>query len=139
MCIRDRFQADQSRGGDHSLPHLDAQFPDQLPDHRRQDPQELRQQDQVFRRDFGRRKKQRYERLLSGLQNRTGGGDVYKRQRRYTAVSLPIASLYAITDEVHQRFVPGRSCQAADWAIDTAGAALGLLCEMCIRDRTSPS
>lgn len=43
-------------------------------------------------------------------------------------VSLPIASLYAITDEVHQRFVPGRSCQAADWAIDTAGAALGLLC-----------
>ena len=48
--------------------------------------------------------------------------------RRYTAVSLPIASLYAITDEVHQRFVPGRSCQAADWAIDTAGAALGLLC-----------
>ena len=48
--------------------------------------------------------------------------------RRYTAVSLPIASLYAITDEVHQRFVPGRSCQATDWAIDTAGAALGLLC-----------
>ena len=48
--------------------------------------------------------------------------------RRYTAVSLPIASLYAITDEVHQCFVPGRSCQAADWAIDTAGAALGLLC-----------
>ena len=37
----------------------------------------------------------------------------------------PIAILYAITDEVHQRFVPGRSCQAADWAIDTAGAALG--------------
>ena len=35
--------------------------------------------------------------------------------RRYTAVSLPLASLYAITDEVHQRFVPGRSCQAADW------------------------
>lgn len=32
-----------------------------------------RQQDQVFDRDFGRRKKQRYERLLSGLQNRTGG------------------------------------------------------------------
>ena len=48
--------------------------------------------------------------------------------RRYTAVSLPLASLYAITDEVHQRFVPGRSCQATDWAIDTAGAALGLLC-----------
>lgn len=31
--------------------------------------------------------------------------------RRYTAVSLPIASLYAITDEVHQCFVPGRSAR----------------------------
>lgn len=45
-----------------------------------------------------------------------------------TALSLPIASLYAVTDELHQRFVPGRSCQPVDWAIDTAGAALGLLC-----------
>lgn len=49
-------------------------------------------------------------------------------KQKYTAVSLPIASLYAVTDELHQRFVPGRSCQAVDWAIDTAGAALGLLC-----------
>lgn len=48
--------------------------------------------------------------------------------KRWMAVGLPIASLYAVTDEVHQRFVPGRSCQVTDWAIDTAGAALGLLC-----------
>lgn len=37
------------------------------------------------------------------------------------------ASLYAVTDEVHQLFVEGRSCRATDWAIDTAGAALGAL------------
>lgn len=36
-------------------------------------------------------------------------------------------SLYAATDEIHQLFVEGRSCQISDWAIDTAGALLGAL------------
>jgi VanZ family protein len=36
-----------------------------------------------------------------------------------------IASLYGATDEVHQLFVPGRNCNAWDWAADTVGAALG--------------
>ena len=42
-------------------------------------------------------------------------------------IYLPIAftSLYAVTDEVHQIFVDGRSCELRDWAIDTLGAALG--------------
>ena len=40
---------------------------------------------------------------------------------------LPIAftSLYAVSDEVHQIFVNGRSCELRDWAIDTLGAVLG--------------
>lgn len=37
------------------------------------------------------------------------------------------ASLYAVTDEVHQLFVEGRSCELIDWAIDTFGALLGAL------------
>lgn len=37
-------------------------------------------------------------------------------------------SIYAATDEIHQLFVDGRSCQASDWAIDTAGAILGTVC-----------
>lgn len=42
-------------------------------------------------------------------------------------ISTGIASLYAITDEVHQIFVDGRSCQFTDWLIDTAGAVTGLV------------
>lgn len=42
-------------------------------------------------------------------------------------IYLPIifTSLYAVSDEVHQIFVPGRSCELRDWAIDTLGAVLG--------------
>ena len=40
---------------------------------------------------------------------------------------LPIAAsaLYAVTDEVHQYFVPGRACRFLDVCIDTAGAVFG--------------
>ena len=40
---------------------------------------------------------------------------------------LPIAvsALYALTDEIHQYFVPGRACRFLDVCIDTAGAAVG--------------
>ena len=33
--------------------------------------------------------------------------------------------LYAITDELHQSFVPGRSCQMTDVAIDSLGCLFG--------------
>ena len=42
-------------------------------------------------------------------------------------ISLSLTSLYALTDEIHQIFVEGRSCQFIDWVIDTCGAAAGLL------------
>lgn len=35
--------------------------------------------------------------------------------------------LYACTDELHQSFVPGRSAQAIDIVVDTAGALSGAL------------
>lgn len=41
---------------------------------------------------------------------------------------LPAAALtsaYAVTDEIHQLFVEGRSCQITDWTIDTLGAVIG--------------
>lgn len=47
-------------------------------------------------------------------------------------LSLVLTSAYAVTDEIHQIFVEGRSCQFFDWAIDTAGAAAGLLAFMII-------
>jgi VanZ family protein len=37
------------------------------------------------------------------------------------------AGVYALTDEYHQAFVPGRTASPLDCGIDTLGAALGML------------
>src|SRR5262249_14720080 len=42
-------------------------------------------------------------------------------------LSIGIASLYALSDEFHQLFVPGRRAAALDWAIDLSGAVLAML------------
>jgi len=60
--------------------------------------------------------------LLGTLLVRTGVGG-----RRSAAVAAVIASLYGVTDEIHQSFVPGRSMEFADWVADTAGAAVAIL------------
>ncbi len=39
--------------------------------------------------------------------------------------SILLTSAYAATDEFHQLFVSGRSCELKDWAIDTCGAVIG--------------
>lgn len=41
--------------------------------------------------------------------------------------SLLICILYAMTDEFHQLFVMGRSCEMRDVLIDASGATLGLI------------
>ena len=51
------------------------------------------------------------------------------------AFALGICVLYAISDEVHQLFVPGRSGQAADVFIDSAGALLGIGGKMLLKCR----
>lgn len=38
--------------------------------------------------------------------------------------AVVISSIYGVTDEWHQSFVPGRSVEAEDWAADTLGAVL---------------
>jgi len=40
-------------------------------------------------------------------------------------LSLFVCILYSISDEIHQSFVPGRSCELRDVIIDTFGALLG--------------
>ena len=42
-------------------------------------------------------------------------------------LALGLCILYAITDEIHQSFVPGRSPRVMDVGIDTLGTLLGLL------------
>ena len=44
-------------------------------------------------------------------------------------LALTLASVYGVSDELHQAFVPGRDASTADVAKDLAGSALGaLLC-----------
>ncbi len=51
-----------------------------------------------------------------------GFGQITPFKRAYTAVGL--SSVYAITDEIHQLFVIGRSCQITDMLIDALGASI---------------
>ena len=49
----------------------------------------------------------------------------WQKSRPYFAWIFTV--LYAGTDEIHQRFVPGRGCRFTDLLIDAAGAAAGIL------------
>lgn len=46
--------------------------------------------------------------------------------KKLVSYSVLFAGLYAVTDEIHQSFVPGRSAEVRDVIIDTIGAALGV-------------
>ena len=46
-----------------------------------------------------------------------------------------IAVLYAVSDEIHQMFVPGRSCQFTDIIIDACGGLIGALLLFLILSR----
>lgn len=47
-------------------------------------------------------------------------------------VSIGVGIIYAISDELHQSFIPGRSPSAIDVGIDTAGVILGILVVLII-------
>ena len=55
---------------------------------------------------------------------RGSGYDSWRQQAIPAAILL--ASLYGVTDEVHQAFVPFRDSSWLDWLADTAGASLGV-------------
>ena len=38
-----------------------------------------------------------------------------------------IGTIYAVTDEIHQYFVPDRACAVTDMLIDSAGVAVGVI------------
>lgn len=53
----------------------------------------------------------------------------YLRQtkcEKIVLVAILVCILYAITDEVHQAFVPGRSCRLLDMGIDSLGSIFGI-------------
>ncbi|MBE6546444.1 MAG: VanZ family protein [Ruminococcaceae bacterium] len=62
--------------------------------------------------------------LCFGILTRNGR----KRSLLLALLSIPICTLLAMIDETIQRFSAGRSCQWSDVLLDTAGAALAVLC-----------
>ena len=44
---------------------------------------------------------------------------------KHPAWAIPAGIVYAVTDEFHQLFVPGRSCEITDVLIDSVGVTLG--------------
>ncbi len=51
------------------------------------------------------------------------GYDSWRQQAIPAAILL--ASLYGVSDEIHQAFIPFRDSSWLDWLADTVGAALG--------------
>jgi VanZ family protein len=46
---------------------------------------------------------------------------------RAAIVSVACATAFGAADEWHQKFIPGRSMEFADWVADTAGALVGVV------------
>lgn len=59
------------------------------------------------------------------------------RIRRVRMIWLPwlIGTLYAVTDEWHQSFSPGRSCDPKDVLIDACGVLIGVLISFTLLQR----
>lgn len=51
-----------------------------------------------------------------------------RRGSRFWLLAWGIGACYAVSDELHQYFVPGRSCQISDMILDSAGVLFGVLC-----------
>ncbi len=47
------------------------------------------------------------------------------RGKRAFWIAFIVASLYGLSDEFHQSFVPGRDVEFFDWVADTLGGAFG--------------
>lgn len=56
---------------------------------------------------------------------------------RGALVVLALCALYAWSDEFHQAFVPGRTPDTADWAVDAIGAAVGICAVLLVRMASS--
>lgn len=66
--------------------------------------------------------------LLWGL----SGGRLSTVSRGAAFAATAVASMYGVTDELHQYFVPGRSCDVHDWLADTSGAAIAVIIGLAI-------
>jgi len=56
-----------------------------------------------------------------------------KMQRWTIFLAITIATIYGITDEIHQLFVPGRTASVLDAFLDCVGAILGSLLKILLK------
>lgn len=64
--------------------------------------------------------------LLLGLLIMSYFKEIYLVNKKGLLIAFIICFLYACSDEIHQYFVPGRSCQLNDILIDSAGSIIGI-------------
>ncbi len=69
--------------------------------------------------------------ILGGLLSLTLFSFGLKNVKLYL-ISVILSGLYAISDEIHQYFVPGRACMIRDMILDTCGGAVGAVVGMLI-------
>ena len=50
----------------------------------------------------------------------------YVKLKLLIPISFLTGSLYAVSDEIHQYYVPGRSCQLSDMLLDSSGVLAGI-------------
>ena len=56
---------------------------------------------------------------------------------RAVLIAVVFTMVFGALDEWHQRFIPGRSTELADWQADSLGAVVGALaCAAILRRRT---
>lgn len=75
------------------------------------------------------------EYMILGISVKVTADDLLRQSRRAdiqtrtAAILCPwcIGALYAVSDEIHQSFVPGRSCELRDMIIDSCGVLTGVL------------
>lgn len=53
--------------------------------------------------------------------------DYFLNSKTVIALSLCFCSLYGLSDEWHQSFVPDREADFLDWVADTLGASIALI------------
>lgn len=53
--------------------------------------------------------------------------NLFKDKKYSLVISIIFCYVYAVSDEIHQLYVPGRSCQILDILIDTAGSITGII------------
>ena len=62
-------------------------------------------------------------------------GALLLRATARPGIAFVLGSVYAVSDELHQAFVPGRAGSPLDVALDTVGVAVGILLWQVVRAR----